>query len=50
MKHPWQTVFMLIGCMVILWLCWTSLAADVKSGKPFQLDNKWYQAVEVNKP
>ena len=42
-----QDKIILLGCMILLGSMWISLAHDVESGKPFELNKKWYVATEV---
>lgn len=46
-SYEWQIKTILIAGMALLGFMWWSLANEVKSGKPFELDKKWYQAVEL---
>lgn len=45
-----QDKVILLMCMGLLGFMWFSLSRDVESGKPFELNKKWYQAYETRKP
>ena len=48
--ESWQKTIILLGMLGLIGFMWFSLANEVKSGKPFELDKKWYRAIEVQKP
>jgi hypothetical protein len=50
MKRSTEKIVILLGCMFLLGFMWFDLSNKVESGKPFQLNDKWYQAKEVPKP
>ena len=42
-----QDKIILFGCVVLLGSMWFSLAHEVESGKPFELNKKTYVAIEI---
>lgn len=50
MKRHTETKIILLGCLGLMGYMWFALSNEVESGKPFELNKKWYQAHEVAKP
>ena len=48
MKESTEKIIILFVLLCLALFTWWSLANEVESGRPFQLNNKWYQAFEVN--
>ncbi len=50
--HHTTSIIILLMCMTLLGYMWFSLSSDIeesaRTGKPFELNKKFYQAVEVS--